>query len=204
MYFIYKMAIGLAAAFAITMILLKFLPGEKVLLGHDRGPANIGKPTGVGFYFMLVFLGISALLCFIYNPVTSDKGLFESGNEVTGLAMGLIATLAAMVTGWLDDRSKDAWNEYLKGALDFIVSLIGAFICRLKSGRFLSPRCDPLRRIDQCNKRHGRHRRPVRYPLYPRGIHDIPHGIHGTFPARQEFDHTAGRLHSFGHGLSSL
>ena len=136
MYFIYKMAIGLAAAFAITMVLLRFLPGEKVLLGHDRGrkfaqgaAANIGKPTGVGFYFMLVFLVISALLCFIYNPVTSDKGLFESGNEVTGLAMGLIATLAAMVTGWLDDRSKDAWNEYLKGALDFIVSLIGAFIC---------------------------------------------------------------------------
>ena len=87
MYFIYKMAIGLAAAFAITMILLKFLPGEKVLLGHDRGrkfaqgaAANIGKPTGVGFYFMLVFLIISAVLCFFYNPVTSDKGFFESGN----------------------------------------------------------------------------------------------------------------------------
>ena len=136
MYFIYKMAIGLAAAFAITMVLLRFLPGERFLLGHDRGrkfaqgaAANIGKPTGVGFYFMLVFLVLSALLCFIYNPVTSDKGFFESGNEVTGLAMGLIATLAAMVTGWLDDRSPDAWNEYLKGGLDFIVSLIGAFIC---------------------------------------------------------------------------
>ena len=136
MYFIYKMAIGLAAAFAITMVLLRFLPGERFLLGHDRGrkfaqgaAANIGKPTGVGFYFMLVFLVLSALLCFIYNPVTSDKGFFESGNEVTGLAMGLIATLAAMVTGWLDDRSPDAWNEYLKGGLDFLVSLIGAFIC---------------------------------------------------------------------------
>lgn len=136
MYFIYKMAIGLSAAFAITMILLRFLPGEKILLGHDRGrkfaqgsEVNIGKPTGVGFYFMLVFLAVSSVLCFFYNPVTSEKGLFESGNAVSGLGFGLLATLAAMVTGWLDDRSKDAWNEYLKGALDFAVSLVGAFIC---------------------------------------------------------------------------
>ena len=78
---------------------------------------------------IMVFLIISAVLCFFYNPVTSDKGFFESGNVVSGLAFGLLATLAAMVTGWLDDRSKDAWNEYLKGALDFAVSLIGAFIC---------------------------------------------------------------------------
>ena len=67
MYFIYKMAIGLSAAFAITMILLRFLPGEKILLGHDRGrkfaqgaEVNIGKPTGVGFYFILVFLIVRA------------------------------------------------------------------------------------------------------------------------------------------------
>ena len=136
MYLIYKMAIGFIAAFVITMVLLKFLPGEKVLLGHDRGrkfaqgsEVNIGKPTGVGFYFMLVFLVLSTVLCFFFNPVTSGKGILESGNVVSGLGLGLLATLAAMVTGWLDDRSKNAWNEYLKGALDFIVSLIGAFIC---------------------------------------------------------------------------
>lgn len=136
MYLIYKVAIGFIAAFVITMVLLKFLPGEKVLLGHDRGrkfaqgsEVNIGKPTGVGFYFMLVFLVLSTVLCFFFNPVTSDKGILESGNVVSGLGLGLLATLAAMVTGWLDDRSKNAWNEYLKGALDFIVSLIGAFIC---------------------------------------------------------------------------
>ncbi len=136
MYFITKMAIGLVLGFAITMVLLKFLPGERILMGHDRGrkfaqgsAANIGKPTGVGFYFMLVFLVVSSALCFVYNPVTSDKGFFESGNVVSGLGFGLLATLAAMVTGWLDDRSKDAWNEYIKGALDFIVSLIGGFIC---------------------------------------------------------------------------
>ena len=111
--FIYKMAIGCVAGFAITMILLRFLPGEKLILGHDRGrkfaqgsEVNIGKPTGVGFYFILVFLIISAIICFIIDPVTSDKGFFESGNAVTGLGLGLIAVLAEMVTGWLDDTSR--------------------------------------------------------------------------------------------------
>lgn len=129
------MAIGCIAAFAITLILLKFLPGEKIILGHDRGrkyaqgsEVNIGKPTGVGFYFILVFLLVSSIFCFLISPVTSDKGLFESGNVVTGLGFGLLAVLAEMVTGWLDDRSKNAWNEYIKGALDFVVSLIAGFI----------------------------------------------------------------------------
>ena len=129
------MAIGCIAAFAITLILLKFLPGEKIILGHDRGrkyaqgsEVNIGKPTGVGFYFILVFLLVSSTFCFLISPVTSDKGFFESGNVVTGLGFGLLAVLAEMVTGWLDDRSKNAWNEYIKGALDLVVSLIAGFI----------------------------------------------------------------------------
>ena len=136
MYFLIKMAIGCVAAFALTFILLQFLPGESVLLGHDRGrkfvkgsEVNIGKPTGVGFYFILVFLLTAGLTCFIYNPVTSDKGFFERGNVVTGLILGLLATLLEMITGWLDDRSPKAWGEYSKGALDAAVSLIGAFVC---------------------------------------------------------------------------
>lgn len=136
MLFTVKMAIGCIAAFAITYILLKFLPGEMILLGHDRGrkfaqgsEVNIGKPTGVGFYFILVFLAASGVLCFLADPVASDKGIFESGNVMTGLGFGLIAVLAEMVTGWLDDRSKNPWNEYIKGALDVAVSLFGAFIC---------------------------------------------------------------------------
>ena len=59
---------------------------------------------------------ISSIFCFLINPIASDKGFFESGNVVTGLGFGLLAVLAEMVTGWLDDRSKNAWNEYIKGA----------------------------------------------------------------------------------------
>ena len=76
----------------------------------------------------MVFLLVSSIFCFLISPITSDKGFLESGNVVTGLGFGLLAVLAEMVTGWLDDRSKNAWNEYIKGALDFVVSLIAGFI----------------------------------------------------------------------------
>ena len=117
---IYRVAGGSIAAFVITVLLLKFLPGEKVLLGHDRGrlyaqgsAVNIGKPTGVGFYFTMIFAIASGIACY-----------FSSS-----LICFLTAIVASMMTGFLDDRSEQAWREYIKGLLDFIMSLIGAFIC---------------------------------------------------------------------------
>lgn len=117
---IYRVAGGSIAAFIITVLLLKFLPGEKALLGHDRGrlyaqgsAVNIGKPTGVGFYFTMIFALASAVSCY-FSP---------------SLMLFLLATVASMMTGFLDDRSKKAWNEYIKGLLDFIMSLTGALFC---------------------------------------------------------------------------
>lgn len=117
---IYRIAGGSVAAFILTVLLLRFLPGEKALLGHDRGrlyaqgsAVNIGKPTGVGFYFTISFALASGFACY-FSP---------------SLICFLITIVFAMLTGFLDDRSKKAWNEYIKGALDFALSLIGAFIC---------------------------------------------------------------------------
>lgn len=117
---IYRVAGGSIAAFIITVLLLKFLPGEKFLLGHDRGrkfaqgsAVNIGKPTGVGFYFTLVFALASGITCY-FTP---------------SLMCALTAIVSSMLTGFLDDRSKKAWDEYLKGFLDFVMSVLGALIC---------------------------------------------------------------------------
>ena len=117
---IYRVAGGSIAAFIITVLLLKFLPGEKSLLGHDRGrlyaqgaAVNIGKPTGVGFYFTMTFALASAFACY-FSP---------------SLMFFLLAIVASMMTGFLDDRSAKAWNEYIKGFLDFIMSLTGALMC---------------------------------------------------------------------------
>ena len=117
---IYRVAGGSIAAFIVTFLLLKFLPGEKVLLGHDRGrkfaqgsAVNIGKPTGVGFYFTLVFAIASGICCYL-SP---------------SLICALTAIVASMMTGFLDDRSKNPWDEYLKGFLDFVMSVLGAVVC---------------------------------------------------------------------------
>lgn len=107
------------AGFFLTVVVLKFLPGGRKLLGCDRGrkfavgsEVNIGKPTGVGFYFTIIIALVT--VAFRYNdfPII--------------LTMGLM--LIAMVTGFLDDRAKTPWNEYVKGGLDFLVALAGAFI----------------------------------------------------------------------------
>jgi len=114
----YKLIIGIVVSFLVTLVLMKFLPLGSVLVGKDRGrefavgsEVNKGKPTGVGVYFIPVFLLVS---------------FFCAGHD-TGLGIVYIFILAEMLTGILDDRSKNAWNPYIKGALDFILAAGGAF-----------------------------------------------------------------------------
>ncbi len=104
--------------FGLTFILLRFLPFGKALLGQDRGrkfaigsEVNIGKPTGVGVYFATAF----SLLSFLLGEIT------------IGTAFVCALLLLSMLFGFLDDRSKTPWGEYLKGALDFGVAIAGGF-----------------------------------------------------------------------------
>jgi len=106
-------------AFAATTVLLFFLPFGKTLLGHDRGrkyvegsEVNIGKPTGVGFYFAIVIAAVC--IGFRYMDMA--------------VVLSVSLSLLAMISGFLDDRAKTPWNEYFKGALDFGIALIGAWI----------------------------------------------------------------------------
>ena len=106
-------------SFVITVLLLHFLPFGKKLLGADRGrkfavgsEVNIGKPTGVGFYFIIVI----ALVTVAFRWMQKE------------IIFTMILLLIAMMTGFLDDRAKNPWNEYVKGALDFIIALMGALI----------------------------------------------------------------------------
>lgn len=115
---------GTALSFVLTFLCMKFLPLGKKLLGHDRGrlyaagsEVNIGKPTGVGIYFILVSVVLSVVCTF--------------GGSVFLFLM--ILELLAMLFGFLDDRSESPWGEYLKGALDFILAGIGAAAATLFS-----------------------------------------------------------------------
>jgi len=106
-----------AISFIAVFFCMRFLPFGKKLLGHDRGrlyaagsEVNIGKPTGVGIYFISVAVTVSLIFAF----------------EGPGTLFLMILVLLSMLFGFLDDRSDEPWGEYIKGALDFILAAIGA------------------------------------------------------------------------------
>ncbi|MCQ2576025.1 MAG: phospho-N-acetylmuramoyl-pentapeptide-transferase [Treponema sp.] len=115
------------AVFITVALYLGFFLAYKVIpkfydkLPHDRGreftlkdnaEAAKGKPTGAGSVFITLFVIISVVLV----PFSWAK-------------YSIIAlTWLTMLTGFLDDRSVTSWGEYLKGALDLIISLAAAFI----------------------------------------------------------------------------
>lgn len=99
----------------------KLIPKFYDKLPHDRGreftikenaEAAKGKPTGAGVVFITIFV----VLCFLIAPMTWVR------------ASILVLTWLTMLTGFLDDRSVTSWGEYLKGALDLIISVGTAFI----------------------------------------------------------------------------
>lgn len=99
----------------------KLLPKFYNKLPHDRGreftikenaEAAKGKPTGSGSVFITLFV----LICILTVPMNWFRG---------GI---ILLTWVTMITGFLDDRSVTSWGEYLKGALDLIISVSAAFI----------------------------------------------------------------------------
>ncbi len=96
------------ATFIFTSKLSDYLPKD---LGRDfavNGKQSAGKPRGAGIIFILVF----AVTTVLFAPMN-----FE-------IAIYLIAIIAGMMTGYLDDASKAPWGEYKKGLLDFIIAII--------------------------------------------------------------------------------
>ena len=99
----------------------KLIPKFFNKLPHDRGreftikenaDAAKGKPTGAGIIFITIFV----VICFLLIPMNWVR------------ASVITLTWITMLTGYLDDRSVTSWGEYLKGALDLIISISTAFI----------------------------------------------------------------------------
>lgn len=104
--------IGLLAAFAATAIVLHCfadrLPKDAGREFAHQGTLSMGKPRGAGLIFILVFAVV---------------GMLMTGRHME-IAVYLVLTVAAMLTGYLDDRSDVPWNEYKKGLLDLIIAII--------------------------------------------------------------------------------
>ena len=107
---------GLIAAIVCVIYLLprlfRFLPTDRGREYAVQAENSLGKPTGAGVVFMPVFL-IFALLVVPPEP---------------RILITLLLTFAAMLSGYLDDRSGHPWGELTKGLLDLALAVAAAFL----------------------------------------------------------------------------
>jgi len=106
--------VGILFAFLATIIatdkLSGFLPKDAGRdFAHD-GKLSAGKPRGAGIIFVLAFV-VAALL---FAPLNSEYIIY------------LVLIVICMMTGFLDDASKNPWGEYKKGFLDLCVAALVA------------------------------------------------------------------------------
>lgn len=106
--------LGVACAYLLTCLLLG-AEMDKLPRDHGRefahdGGLSAGKPRGAGFVFVLVFV----LVVLVFGKVDREMVIY------------LILTVAAMMTGYLDDCSKVAWGELRKGMLDLVIAIMTA------------------------------------------------------------------------------
>lgn len=106
--------ISIILAFAATCIIISLC---KNILPRDQGRAfaingqkSEGKPRGAGIVFVLVF----AFCSILFIPYSNEMLIY------------LILVIAAMLSGYLDDRSSSPWGEYKKGIIDLILAVICA------------------------------------------------------------------------------
>lgn len=106
--------IGVAVAFFLTIIMMRVLADK---MPHDQGRAfavdgalSKGKVRGTGLIFVLVF----AVADILFNVFSVERLIY------------VVVIILCMLTGYFDDAAEKPWNEYFKGALDFILAVIVA------------------------------------------------------------------------------
>ncbi len=113
---------GSLLALVLTFAILKFgsglLPRDAGRVYAHEGALSAGKPRGAGFVFILVFCGVT-LLCL---PLSPER------------IVNLVLVLAAMLTGYLDDRASKPWGDLKKGLFDLALSLSVALNTLLSRG----------------------------------------------------------------------
>ena len=107
--------LGLLLGFALSAALIALLR-DKLPQDHGRafavnGQVSKGKARGSGVVFIPVFAAVTLLVA----PFSWERCAY------------LFLTLAAMLTGYLDDRSDLPWGELKKGLLDLLICLLTLF-----------------------------------------------------------------------------
>ena len=104
------------AAFALTIILIKFL-GKNLPrdMGREfavQGTLSQGKIRGAGIIMMCVFAVVSA----------AAGGFLGARFPLMEVIISVLMVIS-MLTGYLDDASETPWSELKKGIADFIICL---------------------------------------------------------------------------------
>lgn len=106
---------GILFAFVATVLatakLSVYLPKDAGRDFAHNGKLSAGKPRGAGIIFILAFV----LAALVFAPMNAE------------LIIYLILIVISMMTGFLDDASKNPWGEYKKGFLDLCVAGMVAF-----------------------------------------------------------------------------
>jgi phospho-N-acetylmuramoyl-pentapeptide-transferase len=107
-------ATGLVGGFVLSVLLLprlaRHLPRDRGREHAHDGELSRGKPTGAGVVFIAVFIALSLLVV----PFDLAKAAI------------LLLTMGVMLSGYLDDRSRRPWNEYLKGSVDLVIAVLAS------------------------------------------------------------------------------
>lgn len=102
--------IAFAATCIITSLCKNILPRDQGRAYAINGQKSEGKPRGAGIIFVLVFAACSIL----FIPYSNEMLIY------------IILIVAAMLSGYLDDRSDSPWGEYKKGIIDLVLATICA------------------------------------------------------------------------------
>ena len=104
-------ALAFLLAFALTALMDSIMRDR---LPHDHGRAYMvngelskGKARGSGLIFVLCI----ALVTLAFMPFRTEYLIYN------------VLLVASMLSGYLDDASETAWNEYKKGLIDFVIAV---------------------------------------------------------------------------------
>ncbi len=105
-------ALGFLLAFALTA-LMDSVFREKLPQDHGRafavnGELSKGKARGSGLIFVLCI----ALVTLAVVPLRTEDIIYT------------VLLIASMLSGYFDDASEVAWNEYKKGLIDLVIAIV--------------------------------------------------------------------------------
>lgn len=99
--------LAFAATCIITSLCKNILPRDQGREFAVNGQKSQGKPRGAGIIFVLVF----AVCSILFVPYSNEILIY------------MILVVAAMLSGYLDDRSNSPWSDYKKGLIDLVIAL---------------------------------------------------------------------------------